>query len=210
MNKVNYRREGERQTAALGEKKRLLLHCCCAPCSSASIEYLKEYFHVTAFFYNPNIEDAEYERRKAELVKFLNATGWADIYDCEHDKQRFYAAVRGLEGCPEGGERCEKCYALRLDRTAEAAKAGGYDFFASTLTISPMKSADKLNAAGEAAGKKHGVTWLYSDFKKGGGYLRSIELSREYGLYRQNYCGCVFSMRGEKNSAQTIEKRADM
>lgn len=175
-----------------GVKKRLLLHCCCAPCSSACLERLKEFFEITVLFYNPNIEDDEYERRKDELVRLTGETGWAKILDCDHDTDEFYAVTQGLEDCPEGGQRCEKCFELRLKKTAELAMLGGFDYFTTTLTISPLKNAEIINCIGERLG---GNKWLYSDFKKKNGYLRSIELSKEHGLYRQDYCGCVFSER---------------
>lgn len=181
-----------RDTAEKNRGKKLLLHCCCAPCSSACIERLKDYFKITALFYNPNIGDGEYERRKAELIRFLSQTGWADFMDCDREKEKFYEGVKGLENCPEGGKRCEVCFEIRLKKTAELAKAGGFDFFATTLTVSPLKDAAKINEIGERLG--NGM-WLYSDFKKRDGYLESCKLSKEYGLYRQNYCGCVFSER---------------
>lgn len=182
-----------------GEKKTLLLHSCCAPCSSACLERLKDYFDITVFYYNPNIEDGEYELRKAEQLRFIEETGWAKALDCDHEAKKFYDMAKGLESAPEGGARCLKCYALRLDRTAEEAAARRFDYFATTLTISPQKSAQVLNDIGEKIVQKHGVKWLYSDFKKRGGYLRSCELSREHNLYRQDYCGCVFSRRARHN-----------
>lgn len=195
MNKVNFDRE---MTAIMqsfgGERKKLLLHACCAPCSSACLERLKDNFDVTLFFYNPNIEDEEYKKRKAELIRLAKETGWAEICECSHDTEEFYSAVQGLEGCPEGGARCAVCFRLRLERTAECARELGADYFATTLTISPLKDAALINATGYAAGEKYGVKWLPSDFKKHDGYLRSLQLSKEYNLYRQNYCGCIFSL----------------
>lgn len=185
------------EQAQKGAGGRLLLHCCCAPCASACLERLKEFFKITVFFYNPNIEDGEYERRKAELLRFTEETGWADFMDCGHGAEEFYSAVSGLEDCPEGGERCAACFGLRLKKTYEAAKAGGYDFFTTTLTISPLKNAEIINSIGKEIG---GDMWLYSDFKKRNGYLRSCELSKEHNLYRQNYCGCVFSERHAEKS----------
>lgn len=183
-------------TAEKAKGKRLLLHCCCAPCSSACLERLKDYFKITVLFYNPNIEDDEYEKRKAELIRLIGQTGWADFMDCDHDTAEFYDAVKGLEAEPEGGARCAVCFELRLKKTAEIALAQDFDYFATTLTLSPLKNAKLINEIGERLG---GERWLYSDFKKRGGYLRSTQLSAEYGLYRQNYCGCVFSERkGEK------------
>lgn len=194
MNKRNYDKLMREEIASLKEKKRLLLHCCCAPCSSACLERLKDYFEITALFYNPNIEDEEYFRRKSELIRFLDLTGWAEIVDCDRDKELFYQAARGLEDEPEGGERCVKCFTLRLKKTAELAEKGGFDYFTTTLTISPLKNAARLNSIGESLAVGN-AKWLYSDFKKCDGYLRSLQLSEEYGLYRQNYCGCVFSER---------------
>ncbi len=178
-----------------GGRRKLLLHACCAPCSSACLERLKDAFDITVFFYNPNIEDEEYFKRKSELCRFISETGWADILDCDHDTAEFYAAASGLEGCAEGGERCLACFRLRLERTAEEAAKGGFDYFGTTLTISPLKDADAINAIGEELERATGAKWLYSDFKKRGGYQRSLQLSREHRLYRQNYCGCIFSLR---------------
>lgn len=204
--------------------KKLLLHACCAPCSSYCLEYLREYFDLTVFYYNPNItEDAEYRKRVEEekrLIMTLNATGLAEagrspdraaaagrseikIIEGSYDTARFYEISRGLEQCPEGGERCFRCYELRLGETARVAVEQHFDYFTTTLTISPLKNAAKLNEIGERLGEEYGVAFLPSDFKKRNGYKRSIELSREYHLYRQDYCGCVYSraqrMR-EKNS----------
>ncbi|MDE7087282.1 MAG: epoxyqueuosine reductase QueH, partial [Clostridia bacterium] len=154
---------------------------------------LKDFFEITVFFYNPNIEDEEYLKRKAELMRFINETGWAKSIDCEHDVNAFYGAAKGLEACPEGGERCFKCFRLRLERTVKEAKEKNFDYFCTTLTLSPLKNAEKINEIGKELEKEYGVKWLYSDFKKSNGYLRSLQLSREHNLYRQNYCGCVFS-----------------
>ena len=194
MNTVNYNAEMGKIIKSLGgERKKLLLHACCAPCSSACLERLKDFFDVTVFFYNPNIEDEEYSKRKAELIRFIGETGWANILDCDHDTAVFYSAVSGLENCKEGGERCGVCFKLRLEETAKTAAAGGYDFFGTTLTISPLKDEKLINSIGAELEKAYGVKWLYSDFKKENGYLRSLQLSKEHSLYRQSYCGCVFS-----------------
>lgn len=194
MNKRNFDREMTEIIKSLkGERKKLLLHACCAPCSSACLERLKEHFDITVFFYNPNIEDDEYEKRKAEMIRFLSETGWASICDCDHDKNEFYDKVKGLENEPEGGKRCAVCFALRLNKSFEYAKDNGFDYVTTTLTISPLKNAELINGIGEKLAKSNGVSWLYSDFKKQGGYLRSTQLSKEYDLYRQNYCGCVYS-----------------
>ncbi len=155
---------------------------------------MKEHFAVTVLYYNPNIdEDREYEKRKAEQIRFLEETGWANILDCDYDKQAFERIAEGLEQEPERGKRCYLCYALRLSKTAEIAKEQAFDYFATTLTLSPHKNAEWLNEIGEREGEKQGVRYLYSDFKKQGGYYRSIDLSKEYGLYRQDFCGCRFS-----------------
>ncbi len=193
-NKINYDKKMQAQIAAAGEGKTLLLHSCCAPCSSACLERLKEHFAVTVLYYNPNIdEDSEYEKRKAEQIRFLEETGWANILDCDYDKQAFERMAEGLEQEPERGKRCYLCYALRLSKTAEIAKEQAFDYFATTLTLSPHKNAEWLNEIGEREGEKQSVAYLYSDFKKQGGYYRSIDLSKEYGLYRQDFCGCRFS-----------------
>lgn len=174
----------------------LLLHSCCAPCSSACLERLKDVFKVTVLYYNPNIdEDAEYEKRKAEQIRFLQETGWAEFLDCDHDKEAFQTMAKGLENEPERGARCYQCYRLRLDKTAQVAKQTGFSWFGTTLTLSPHKNAEWLNELGERAGEEYGLQYLYSDFKKQGGYYRSIDISKEYGLYRQDFCGCVYSKR---------------
>lgn len=193
MNARNFDKLMKEQLEKLEGKPRLLLHCCCAPCSSACLKRVKDFFEISAFFYNPNIEDEEYYKRKNELIRFLSATGWADAVDCDHEKQRFYSAVKGLEREKEGGKRCAVCFSLRLEKTAEEAKRGGFDYFATTLTLSPLKNAALINETGERLAEKYGVNWLYSDFKKQNGYLESLRLSQEYGLYRQNYCGCIYS-----------------
>ncbi len=176
---------------------RLLLHGCCAPCSSYVLEYLSQYFEITLFYYNPNITSREeYALRVAEarrLTELLPVRHPITFLEGEWDTDRFLEAVRGLEKEPEGGERCRVCFRLRLERAAEIAAAGNYDFFTTTLSISPLKNAALLNELGEAAGDKYGVKHLPSDFKKRGGYQRSVALSKEYELYRQDYCGCAFS-----------------
>ncbi len=175
----------------------LLLHACCAPCSSYVLEYLSDFFRITVFYYNPNIYPAEeYLKRKAELNRLIKEMPFANavsVEDCDYNPDVFFATTKGLEHCAEGGERCFLCYDLRLRKTAEMAKALGFDYFASTLSISPLKNAAKLNGIGQGLAVEYGVAWLPNDFKKREGYKRSIELSRQYGLYRQDYCGCVFS-----------------
>lgn len=179
----------------------LLLHSCCAPCSSYVLEYLRKYFGITVFYYNPNISmEEEYKKRVAEqkrLIEVYNKlpdSGYPiDVLEGDYEPEAFYAIAKGLKQCPEGGERCFACYELRLRKTAELARRQKYDYFTTTLTISPLKNAAKLNEIGERLSKEYQIAWLPSDFKKKNGYKRSIELSAEYGLYRQNYCGCVYS-----------------
>lgn len=200
--KQNYQLQLERILEEPGIKgKRLFLHSCCAPCSSYVLEYLSAYFAITVFYYNPNItESLEYHKRVDEqkrLVNTLNAEGKErypiTFVEGEYDPQVFLEAVKGHEQDPEGGERCGICFGIRLREAALLAAQGGYDYFTTTLTISPLKDAKRLNTIGEAAGRAAGVAFLPSDFKKKNGYQRSIELSKEYDLYRQNYCGCIFS-----------------
>ncbi|MCM1184633.1 MAG: epoxyqueuosine reductase QueH [Roseburia sp.] len=200
----NYQKELDKLLERLpeGEPPTLLLHSCCAPCSSYVLEYLRRYFQITVFYYNPNISmEAEYRKRVEEQKRLIAAYNQNEqglpiaVVEGDYEPEAFFAAAKGLEQCPEGGERCFACYELRLRRTAELARAGQYDWFATTLTISPLKNAAKLNEIGERLAAEYGVAWLVSDFKKRDGYKRSIELSAEYGLYRQDYCGCVYSRR---------------
>lgn len=181
---------------------RLFLHSCCGPCSSYVLEYLSGYFQITVFYYNPNIfPEEEYRKRVEEQKEFIRqypAKYPISFVEGEFEPAAFYAAVRGLEKEPEGGKRCEACFGLRLQKTAQMARKAKADFFATTLTISPMKDASLLNSIGQRLGEEYGVAWLFSDFKKKGGYQRSVELSREYGMYRQDYCGCVFSREERK------------
>ena len=189
------------------KEKRLLLHSCCAPCSSTCLERLKDFFQITVFYYNPNIDDkAEYEKRKAEQIRFLKETGFADFLDCDHDQEAFERIAVGLEQEPERGKRCYLCYGLRLEKTAERAKKEGYDFFSTTLSVSPYKNAEWLNTLGREFSQKYGVAFLPADFKKQGGYYRSQEWSREYGLYRQDYCGCRFSKAEREQKLAEKEK----
>ena len=175
----------------------LLLHSCCAPCSSYVLEYLSDYFSITVFYYNPNIyPEKEYIKRVQEEKRFISEfhTKYrVSFIEGKYDSERFYEAAKGFENEKEGGLRCFKCYELRLRETAKLAKSKGYDYFTTTLSISPYKNAQKLNEIGAKLEKEYGVKYLYSDFKKKNGYKRSIELSKEYNLYRQNYCGCIFS-----------------
>lgn len=230
--KCNYQKELDKLLENLkeqGQVPALFLHSCCAPCSSYVLEYLSEYFSITVFYYNPNIyPDEEYYKRVEEQKNFIHAFNKAshailetsrtmedvseeekirkfhDIHFMEgsYDKERFYAMAKGLEQVPEGGERCFACYELRLREAAEHAQRLGMDYFTTTLSISPMKNAEKLNEIGEKLAQEYGVKYLTSDFKKKNGYKRSTELSREYGMYRQDYCGCVFSLRERERQKQ--------
>ncbi|MBR6208539.1 MAG: epoxyqueuosine reductase QueH [Oscillospiraceae bacterium] len=191
----NYDREMTEMIRALGPSRpRLLLHACCSPCASSVLERLTPHFDTTVLYYNPNTRpEAEFEKRLYWLRQLLASAPFArgvELLVPEWDEEAFLAAARGLEGEPEGGKRCTRCFELRLQKTADMARAGGYDFFATTLTVSPHKNAVLINALGERLGEETAVAWLPSDFKKRDGYRRSIELSREYGLYRQAWCGC--------------------
>lgn len=200
MNRINYQKELDKVIESLSQQEKvptLLLHSCCAPCSSYVLEYLSDYFGITVFYYNPNIyPDEEYEMRVREQQRFIRAFPAKhpiDFIEGAYDKERFYEMARGLEAVPEGGQRCFQCYELRLREAGELAKARGFDYFTTTLSISPMKNAEKLNEIGLRLADELGVAYLCSDFKKRNGYKRSTELSREYGMYRQDYCGCVYS-----------------
>ena len=196
MEKRNYQREMEAEIARLeGRRPTLLLHSCCGPCSSAVLERLTEHFRVTLLYYNPNIEpEEEYLHRLAEQKRLLELLpGEIPLLPCEYDNAVFEAFAPAMADAPEGGERCLACFALRLNYTAEQAKEHGFEYFTTTLSVSPHKNADNVNRIGEEAGRKHGVKYLFADFKKKNGYLRSLELSKEYGLYRQDYCGCRYS-----------------
>lgn len=198
MQKVNYQRELDKLIASLDGTPRLLLHSCCAPCSSYCLEYLSQYFEITVLYYDPNIyPEEEFRKRAEEVRRLINEMPFKNpvslVVD-DYDPEEFFGSVKGLENAPEGGERCFVCYRLRLERAAQYAAEHGFDYFCSTLSISPLKNAQKLNEIGAELSEIYKVPNLPNDFKKKGGYLRSIELSREYDLYRQNYCGCVFSV----------------
>lgn len=203
--KVNYQKELEKLLQTLTKEGRvptLMLHSCCGPCSSYVLEYLSQYFLVTVFYYNPNIyPDEEYRLRVLEQQRFIEqfpAKYPIDFIEGDFDKERFYKMTKGLEKVPEGGERCFLCYELRLEETAKMAKSKGFDYFTTTLSISPMKNAGKLNEIGERLGQKYGLSYLMSDFKKNNGYQRSVTLSKTYGMYRQDYCGCIYSLRRDQ------------
>ena len=193
----NYQRKLEILINNLSGTPRLLLHCCCAPCSSYVLEYLSRFFEITCLFYNPNISPAEEYKKRAEelrrLISELPHKNPVSIIVEKYNPQDFFAAVKGYEHIKEGGERCFRCYRLRLEMAAKYAKEYNFDYFCSTLSISPLKNARKLNDIGEELSEIYKISHMPNDFKKKGGYKRSIELSAEYDLYRQNYCGCVFS-----------------
>lgn len=196
--------------------KRLFLHSCCAPCSSYVLEYLRSFFYITVFYYNPNItNDEEYRKRAAEQKRLIGEmnrglSGHAfpiEIMEGDYEKACFFERVRGLENCREGGERCEVCFELRLRKTALHARERGADYFTTTLTISPLKNAVKINEIGAALAREYGIDFLPSDFKKKDGYKRSIQLSAQYGLYRQDYCGCVFSRQEREREKKELNQR---
>lgn len=193
----NYQRKLDELINNLSGTPRLLLHCCCAPCSSYVLEYLSRFFEITCLFYNPNISPAEeYKKRAEELRRLISEQPHKNpvsIIVEKYNPKDFFAAVKGYEHIKEGGERCFRCYRLRLEMAAKYAKEYNFDYFCSTLSISPLKNARKLNDIGEELSEIYKISHLPNDFKKKGGYKRSIELSAEYDLYRQNYCGCVFS-----------------
>ena len=200
MNRRNYQKELEqiiKSKEASGEFPKLLLHACCAPCSSWCLEYLNPHFDITVFYYNPNIDnEEEYRKRVLEEQRLIGEMPFlrpVRFLEGVYEPEEYHRLTKGHEADPEGGERCGICFSQRLERTAETAARLGYDYFTTTLTISPLKDAERLNAIGEEAGRAWGVEFLPSDFKKKNGYLRSTQLSAEYGLYRQNYCGCSFS-----------------
>ncbi len=206
----NYQKKLDKLISELDYTPSLLLHSCCAPCSSYCLEYLSQYFSITVLYYNPNIApEQEFYKRAAEQQRLVSEMSFANpvtVVVDDYDSNEFYSAVKGLENVPEGGERCFACYRLRLERAAEYAAQQGFDYFCSTLSISPLKNAAKLNEIGEELSELYPVKHLPSDFKKRNGYKRSIELSHEHDLYRQNYCGCVFSKR---EAAQRDKQRSE-
>ena len=200
MNKINYQLELDKIINKIeGENttKSLLLHSCCAPCSSYVLAYLNKYFNITVFYYNPNITNTEeYLKRKQEQIRLISelpAINKINILDADYNPEKFFEISKGLENCREGGERCFKCYKLRLEATAKAAKENSFNYFCTTLTISPLKNAQKINEMGQMLGDEYQISFLPSDFKKKEGFKKSIELSSQYNLYRQNYCGCIYS-----------------
>lgn len=204
---INYSKELDNKIEQIVSKDQvpsLLLHSCCAPCSSYVLEYLANYFKITVFYYNPNIyPEKEYRRRVQEQINFIEefkTKNKVEFIEGKYDSESFYRGAKGMEDEKEGGRRCTVCFELRLREAAIMAKRGSYDYFTTTLSISPHKDAKRLNNIGGELSKEYGVNYLYSDFKKKEGYKRSIELSKEYNLYRQDYCGCIFSKRERSNS----------
>lgn len=198
MNKINYQKQLDNTISNLGEHvPTLLLHSCCAPCSSYTLEYLSQYFDITVYYFNPNISPkAEFDKRLAEqerLIAALPVKHEVKLIKGDYDYDDFLNIAKGYEDCREGGERCRRCYRMRLESTARLAREKGFEYFCTTLSISPLKDSQIINRIGLETAEKYGVEWLPSDFKKREGYKRSIELSRQYDLYRQNFCGCVFS-----------------
>lgn len=199
MNKINYQKELDKITDSIdaGNPPRLFLHSCCAPCSSYTLEYLSNYFDITVYYFNPNISPKEeFDKRFAEqkrLIDSLPAKNPIKLVLGEYNYDDFLQIARGYENVAEGGERCFRCYRMRLESTARIAKEQGFDYFCTTLSISPLKNSQKINQIGCEVAQKYGIKWLPSDFKKREGYKRSIELSKEYNLYRQSFCGCIFS-----------------
>jgi len=206
---MNYQKELDKLIERLQKEEKvpkLLLHSCCAPCSSYVLEYLSDYFEITVFYYNPNIfPENEYTKRILEqqtLISDMKVKHPVSFLAGNYDRDRFFRIAEGLEHLREGGERCFKCYELRLEEAAKIARDAGFNYFTTTLSISPLKNADKLNEIGTRLADKYGVQYLQSDFKKKNGYKRSIELSSEYGLYRQDYCGCEYSFRDRQKQKE--------
>ena len=215
--KVNYQKILDETLIQLQQERKvptLLLHSCCAPCSSYVLEYLSQYFLITVLYYNPNISPAEEYRTRVEeqrrLIAELPAKHTIRFVEGAYEPERFYELARGLELVPEGGERCFRCYRLRLEEAAKLAKEGGFDYFTTTLSISPLKNAAKLNDIGKELSEQYGISYLYSDFKKKNGYKRSTELSAEYQLYRQNFCGCVYSRIESEKRAKEQQLKNDL
>lgn len=213
--KVNYQKAlDEIIQKLMGRRPTLLLHSCCAPCSTYVLEYLSEYFDITVYYYNPNIfPEEEYNKRILEQQKLIHAMGKQHeikFISKPYSPSDFYDAIKGVEHIPEGGERCFRCYRVRLLEACMECVRGGYDYFTTTLSISPMKNSEKLNEIGEELAKEHGVHYLPSDFKKRNGYLRSTQLSKEYGLYRQDYCGCVFSKKEHEEQINNSKNGMDI
>ena len=198
---INYHKLCLEEISKLDKPKKILLHSCCAPCSSYVITFLSNYFDITILYYNPNIAPKEeYIKRKKEQIRLINTlktNNKLDFLDCDYDNNIYNDLIKGYEECPEGGNRCQLCFNLRLEKTAILAKENNYDYFGSTLTVSPHKNSKLINEIGLNIEKKHNIKWLYSDFKKNEGFKQSVELSKKYELYRQDYCGCIYSKRNK-------------
>ena len=193
--KINYQKKLEELVSTLEGKPTLLLHSCCGPCSTEVIDFLKDYFDITIYYYNPNIEPyEEYLHRKSEQKRFIEEYKEAEIkfLDCDYENESFKEIAKGLETAREGGARCKKCFYLRMKKTAEVAKEKNFEYFGTTLTVSPHKNSSIINEIGEHISKECNVKYIYGDFKKNDGYKKSIELSKRYNLYRQDYCGCLY------------------
>lgn len=205
---MNYDNTMQQQISTIKENKNLLLHACCAPCSSAVLERLSAIFNITILYYNPNItEEKEYNKRLEEIKNFvtkLNYNNPIKVIEGRYNIKEFFEISKGLEQEPERGKRCYECYKLRLEETAKIAEKLKFDYYATTLTLSPYKNANWINEIGENLSKKYKSIYLYSDFKKKNGYKRSIELSKEYNLYRQDYCGCIYSKVERENTRQNL------
>ena len=205
---INYHKLCLEKISKLSYTPKILLHSCCAPCSSYVITFLSNYFDITILYYNPNIApQEEYEKRKNEqikLIKTLNTKNKLDFLDCDYENNIYNEVIKGYENIPEGGSRCHICFNLRLEKTAKLAKLNNYDYFCSTLTVSPHKNSKVINEIGEKISNKYDIKWLYSDFKKNEGFKQSIELSKKYDLYRQDYCGCIYSKKDKEKQEITI------
>ena len=205
---INYHKLFLEEISKLNNTPKILLHSCCAPCSSYVITFLSNYFDITILYYNPNIApQEEYEKRKNEqikLIKTLNTKNKLDFLDCDYENNIYNEVIKGYENIPEGGSRCHICFNLRLEKTAKLAKLNNYDYFCSTLTVSPHKNSKVINEIGEKISNKYDIKWLYSDFKKNEGFKQSIELSKKYDLYRQDYCGCIYSKKDKEKQEITI------
>lgn len=204
---TNYHKLCLEEISKLNEPKTILLHSCCAPCSSYVISFLSDYFDITVLYYNPNIyPEEEYNKRKKEQIKLiqeLKTKNKLNFIDCDYDNNLYNELVNGYENIPEGGKRCHICFNLRLEKTAQIAKKNNYDYFCSTLTVSPHKNSQIINKIGENISNNYHIKWLYSDFKKNEGFKKSIELSKKYNLYRQDYCGCIYSKKARENQDLT-------
>ena len=204
---INYHKLCLEEISKLNYPKKILLHSCCAPCSSYVITFLSNYFDITILYYNPNIyPQEEYNKRKEEqirLIRTLNTKNKLDFLDCDYENDIYNNAIIGYEQYPEGSSRCHICFNLRLEKTAKIAKEHNYDYFCSTLTVSPHKNSKIINQIGENISKKINIKWLYSDFKKNEGFKQSIELSKKYELYRQDYCGCIYSKQAREKQEIT-------